>query len=61
MMDELETRFDGKILNIHDRISELRSDGSKGDIRGSKLISLKDTTVEKIAENASRASWTRMY
>ena len=54
-MRELEERFDGKILSIYDRISELRSDGSKGDSRGSKLINLKDTTVEKIAENASNA------
>ncbi len=55
MMEELETRFDVKIIGINERISELRSDGSKGDSRGSKLINLKDTTVDNIVENASNA------
>ena len=54
-MEELETRFDVNIIGINERTSELRSDGSKGDSRGSKLINLKDTMVEKIAENASNA------
>ena len=40
MMEELETRFDVNIIGIEERISELRSDGSKGDGRGSKLSNL---------------------
>ena len=55
-MDNIEGRLDQSMNDLRERVFEhLRSEGPKGDNRGSKLINLKDTTAEKIAENASNA------
>ena len=54
-LHELEGRLDEKIDSITEKVIELKNNGSKGENRGDKLNNLKDTTVQKIAENASNA------
>ena len=54
-LHELEGRLDEKIDSVTEKVIELKNNGSKGENRGDKLNNLKDTTVQKIAENASNA------